>query len=76
MNTKTRRRGHKAGSIADGLRSLAGHLYREARSIEPGEKNAYADGLREAALIASRRASMFDTDSPRVVKKRRGAKKR
>jgi len=69
----TKRRNRHARTIAASLRSLAGHLYREARTIEPGAKNAYAEGLKEAALIASRRASQAEEPQR---KKRRAAKKR
>jgi len=73
---KRKRRNRPASSIAAGLRSLAGHLYREARTIEPGAKNAYASGLREAALIASRRASKFEEPIRLERRKIRAAKKR
>ena len=58
-NVNGRRR--PAGTIAASLRSLAGHLYRVARDMDPVDgRNAYAGGLREAALIACRRASNFE----------------
>jgi len=73
---KRKRRNRPASSIAAGLRSLAGHLYREARTIEPGRRNAYAEGLKEAALIASRRASRFEEPARRKRRKIRAAKKK
>jgi predicted transcriptional regulator len=73
---KRKRRNRPASSIAAGLRSLAGHLYREARTIEPGQRNAYAEGLKEAALIASRRASRFEEPVRLARRKIRAAKKK
>ena len=67
----------QARTIAASLRSLAGHLYREARTMEPADgKNAYASGLREAALIASRRASRFEEPARLERRKIRAAKKK
>ncbi len=65
MKRKNKNPHHQARTIAASLRSLAGHLYREARTIEPGKKNAYAEGLKEAALIASRRASKAEVPERR-----------
>jgi predicted transcriptional regulator len=45
--------------------------------MEPADgKNAYASGLREAALIASRRASRFEEPARLERRKIRAAKKK